>query len=69
MISIEIWKGIQERDEVIKELVNVCITVHDSLLSLHTCDLDVERCDDLRKQLKQAIAKAKPASGEEKNGT
>lgn len=60
MLSIEFYKGIQDRDEIINALLKVCITAHDALLSLHVCDLDIKRCDDLRKQLREAIEKAAP---------
>ena len=41
------------------ELLEACIHAHDALLSLHVCELDKERCNSLRGELRQAIAKAK----------
>lgn len=41
------------------DMLDACIKAHDTLLSLHVCDLDQPHADAMRGTLRTAIAKAK----------
>ena len=67
MISIEMWKGIQERDEVIKVLVEALTAMRRTHGMHGPCEQNsCKDCDNAYEKARQALAKANPGSGEEK---
>lgn len=46
---------VESEEKRLKPLREACIHTHDALLSIHVCELDKKRCDDLREELNQAI--------------